>query len=85
HRLPHLNHNTSAQAPWSSDFDRSTWTLRQDHYPKLRTVEHWVLLRIIGTQRKRPDHRMASYNHALETTRCENIETTLRVLLIEDF
>ena len=56
----------------------STWTLRQEHYAKLRTVYHRVLLRIIGAQRKRPDHRMTSYNRALEITGCESIETTLR-------
>ena len=56
----------------------STWTLRQEHYAKLRTVHHRVLLRIIGAQRKRPDHRMTSYNRALEITGCESIETTLR-------
>ena len=57
----------------------STWTLRQDeHYAKLRTVYHRVLLRIIGAQRKRPDHRMTSYNRALEITGFESIETTLR-------
>ena len=56
----------------------STWTLRQEHYAKLRTVHHRVLLRIIGEQRKRPDHRMTSYNRALEITGCESIETTLR-------
>ena len=56
----------------------STWTLRQEHYAKLRTVHHRVLLRIIGAQRKRPDHRMTSYNRALEITPCESIETTLR-------
>ena len=56
----------------------STWTLRQEHYAKLRTVHHRVLLRIIGAQRKRPDHRMTSYNRALEITRCESIETALR-------
>ena len=56
----------------------STWTLRQEHYAKLRTVHHRVLLRIIGVQRKRPDHRMTSYNRALEITGCESIETTLR-------
>ena len=32
----------------------STRTLRQEHYAKLRTVHHRVLLRIIGAQRKRP-------------------------------
>ena len=56
----------------------STWTLRQEHYAKLRTVHHRVLLRIIGAQCKRPDHRMTSYNRALEITGCESIETTLR-------
>ena len=56
----------------------STWTLRQEHYAKLRTVHHRVLLRIIGAQRTRPDHRMTSYSCALEITRCESIETTLR-------
>ena len=56
----------------------STWTLRQEHYAKLRPVHHRVLLRIIGAQRKRPDHRMTSYNRALEITPCESIETTLR-------
>ena len=56
----------------------STWTLRQEHYAKLRTVHHRVLLRIIGAQRKRPDHRMTPYNRALEITGCESIETTLR-------
>ena len=50
----------------------------QEHYAKLRTVHHRVLLRIIGAQRKRPDHRMTSYNRALEITGCESIETTLR-------
>ena len=45
---------------------------------KLRTVHHRVLLRIIGAQRKRPDHRITSYNRALEKTGCERIETALR-------
>ena len=55
----------------------STWTLRQEHYAKLRTVHHRVLLRITGAQRKKPDHRLTSYNRALEITRCESIETKL--------
>ena len=59
----------------------STWTLRQEHYAKLRTVHHRVLLRIIGAQRNRPDHRMTSYNCALEITRC-GIETTLRTRIL---
>ena len=33
---------------------------------------------IIVAQRKRPDHQMTSYDRALEITRCESIETTLR-------
>ena len=56
----------------------STWTLRQEHYAKLRAVNHRVLFHTIGAQRKRPDHQMTSYNRSLETTRCESIETTLR-------
>ena len=56
----------------------STWTLCQEHYAELRTVHHRVLLRIIGAQRKRPEHRTTSYNRALEITGCESIETTLR-------
>ena len=56
----------------------STGTFRQEHYDaKLRTVHHRILLRIIGAQHKKPDHRMTSYNRALEITRCESIETTL--------
>ena len=39
-----------------------SWTLGHEHYAKLRTVHHRVLLRIIGAQRKTPDHRMTSYN-----------------------
>ena len=38
----------------------TTWTLRQEHYAKLRVVHHRALLRITGAQRKRPDHRMTS-------------------------
>ena len=54
----------------------STWTLRLEHFYKLRTVHHRVLLRIIGAQRKRPHHPMTSHNRAL--IRCENVDTTLR-------
>ena len=54
----------------------STWTLRQEHYAKLHTAHHRVLLHIIGAQRKRPDHRMTSYNCALQITQSESIETT---------
>ena len=60
----------------------STWTLRQKHYAKVRTVHHRVLLCIIGAQRTRPDHRMTSYNHSLEITGCESIETTLQTRIL---
>ena len=60
----------------------STWILRQRYYSKLHTVRHQILLRIIGAQRKRPDYRMIPYNRALEITRCESIETTLRTRII---
>ena len=55
-----------------------TWTTRQEHYRKLRTVHHRVLLRIVGARRRRSDHRVLSYNRALELTGCESIEATLR-------
>ena len=59
-------------------YECSTWTLRQEHHSKLRTVYHRILLRIIGAQCKRPDHRMTSDNRALEITECESIETNVR-------
>ena len=55
-----------------------TWTTRQEHYRNLCTVHHRVLLRIIGARRRRLDHRVLSYNRALELTGCESIEATLR-------
>ena len=59
---------------WMQYVDPPLGTLRQTSY---RTPP-WVLHRIIGAQRKRPDHRMTSYNRALEINQCESIETTLR-------
>ena len=60
-------------------YECSTWTLRQEHYYKLHTLHHQVLLRIIGAHNKRPDHRMTSYNRTLEITRYErNNKITLR-------
>ena len=59
-----------------------TWTLRQEHYAKLRTVHHRVLLHIIGAQRKILDHHMTPYNRALEITECGSIETTLRTRIL---
>ena len=60
----------------------STWTLRQEHYAKPRTVHPRVLLRIMGAQCKRPDDRTTSYNRAREITGCESIETTLRTRIL---
>ena len=48
----------------------------RNHYSKFCTIDHRVLLRITGVQRKRPDHGMPSYNRAPEITRCESIETS---------
>ena len=59
-------------------YECSTSTLIQEHYSRFRTSHHPVLLRIIGAQRKIPDHRVASFNRALEVTGCESIETTVR-------
>ena len=55
-----------------------TWTVRQEHYKKLRTVHHRVLLRIIRKQRRSRDHRILSHYKALQATNCESIETTVR-------
>ena len=66
-----------AEAIEALPYECSTRTLPQERHSKLRTVHHRVLLRIIGAQRKSLDHRMASYNRALEITRCESFETTL--------
>ena len=55
-----------------------TWTLRQEHYSKLRTVHHRVLLRIIGKQGRSRDHRVLSYYKKLQATNYESIETTVR-------
>ena len=55
-----------------------TWTTRQENCRKLRTVHHRVLLRIIGARQHRSDHRVLSYNRALELTGCDSIEATLR-------
>ena len=64
----------------SRSCEYSTKTLRQDNCSKLHTVHHRVLLCIIGAQRKQPDHRMDSYNSALEIPRGESVETTLRTV-----
>ena len=70
--------NGKAEAIEALLYECSTLTLCQEHYAKVRTVNHPVLLRIIGAQCERPDHRMTSYNRAFEITRRESIETMLR-------
>ena len=76
--LSHKTRTVKAEATEALLYGYSTWTLHQEHYAKLRNVHHRFLLRINGAQRKRPDHRTTSYNRALEITRWESIETTLR-------
>ena len=61
-----------------------TWTLGQEHYAKLRTVHHQLLLRTIGfSRRQRTDHvcmykYVLSYSKALKQTQCESVETVVR-------
>ena len=56
-----------------------TWTVTAEHFAKLRTAHHEVLLRGIGLQRRfRADHATLSYAEALKMTFCERIETTIR-------
>ena len=50
-----------------------TWTTLQDHYNKLRTVHHQILLRILGATSQELDHYIISYNAALEPTGCESV------------
>ena len=60
----------------------SVWMLYVDPPPRTLCQTSYRtppgLARIIGAQRKRPNHRITSYNRALEITGCESIETTLR-------
>ena len=57
-----------------------TWTLGADHFGKLRTVHHRVLLRVIDFQRRqRADNTTLSFAKALKNTRCESIETTIHI------
>ena len=58
---------------WVQHVDLSPGTLRQTSHrtPPALASHH-------RTQRKRRDHRIPSDNCALEVTRCESIETTLR-------
>ena len=57
-----------------------TWTLGAEHFAKLRTARHQVLLRVIGFQRWlcAVDTTTRSYANPLKMTRCESIEATIR-------
>ena len=55
-----------------------TWTLGQEHYAKLRTVHHQLLLRTIGFSRRQRSDRVLSYSKALKQTHCESVETVVR-------
>ena len=50
-----------------------TWTLGAEHFAKLRTVHHQVLLRVVAFQRRqRTDYTTLSYAKVLKKTRCES-------------
>ena len=56
----------------------ATWTPLKDHYTKLRTTYHRILLRILEAWCKSPNKRILSYKDALQRTECESIEITMR-------
>ena len=56
-----------------------TWTLSAQHFARLRSAHHRVLLQVIGFQsRQRTDHTTLLYVEALKKTRCQSIKTTTR-------
>ena len=55
-----------------------TWTPLKCHYAILRTTHHRMLLRILGAWCKSRNKRILSYKDALQRTKCESIETTVR-------
>ena len=48
------------------------------HYAKHRTTHPRMLLQIVGAWCKSLNKRILSYKDALQRTKCENIETTMR-------
>ena len=52
-----------------------TWTLGQEHYAKLRTVHHQLLLRTISFSRRQRSDLVLSYSKALKQTHCDSVET----------
>ena len=55
-----------------------TWTLGQEHYAKLRTVYHQLLLRTISFSRRQRSGHVLSYATALKQTQCDSVETVVR-------
>ena len=56
----------------------ATWTPLKGHYAKLLTTHHRMSLQILGARCKSPNKRILSYEDALQRTKCEKIETTVR-------
>ena len=56
----------------------AAWTPLKGHYAKLRTTHHRMLLQILGAWCKSPNKRILSYEDALQRTKCESIEATMR-------
>ena len=56
-----------------------TWTLSAQHFARLRSAHHQLLLRVIGFHRlQRTDYTTLSCAKALKKKRCESIKTTIR-------
>ena len=56
-----------------------TWTLSAQHFARLRSTHHRVLLRVIRFQRRQgTGYTTLSYAEALMKARYESIETTIR-------
>ena len=55
-----------------------TWTPLKCQYAKLRTTHNRMLLRTLGAWCKSPIKRILSYKNALQRTKCESIEITVR-------
>lgn len=49
-----------------------------DHYNKLRNRYHSLLLRCIAFGQEKDSYSVPSYDDALSTTKCENLETSIR-------
>ena len=56
----------------------ATWTLRPEDYESLRTVQHKLLLCVVGFRRKDRVGYKTLYREVLGKTKCKRIETTIR-------